>query len=946
MSKKMLINATHPEENRVAIVEDGILSELDIEVAGKEQTKGNIYKGVVVRVEPGLQAAFIDYGAERLGFLQMGELHPSFFQPFESNPETKGRPRITDILRRGQEFLVQIVKEERGTKGAALTTYLSLPGRYMVLMPDSDTKGVSRKIEEEAQRKKLKAAMASLDLPGNMGYIVRTAGIGQTTEELKRDFDYLVRVYQKIQGLSKQAKAPALIYKESNLVIRSIRDYFTHDMDEVLVDDPKVFQEARDFFQEVMPEYARLVKLHQERRPIFSRYQIEEQIETISKNKVPLPSGGSIVLDATEALVAVDVNSGKMAGEQGVEATAYKTNLEAATEVGRQLRLRDLGGLIVIDFIDMRDRKHIREVEKAVKDALKNDKARVTVGRISSQFGLLEMSRQRIKATLAEGSYLPCPHCDGTGRLKSPEAQSVAFLRKIQAGIAKGQIGRVEGEIPLDVATYLLNNKRSELMEMERQHRLAIYIKGRPDILSGQSALTFIRREEIEESQEEFVEATVAATDNVPAEEVVTEEAATDETEGGAKKKRRRRRRKKKAEELPTAAETETEAQTETETSPAEAESLESGPTPSVEEAAAPAAPEPPPVPPAEAAQPADETEEQPLEAEEAKKRKRRRRRKKPVEAQAETAAAPDSEAVAASAESAAQPAPEPPSLPPTPAAAEPAPPEARPKAVESSAVAQELTTAGEEPETTAKGPSPEEEISKPARPRTRARKPKAPPPSPSAGTEPKAPDAAGPEPGATPQPEAASTAAQASEDSGKPKKRPQRRPRAAAQKAETAAAAEEQPTAAPGAEPEPAPATTATTAEDKPKAPRKRRAVNKKKEPAEGGSEAIPAPQAQGMDAPVQDVKEKAPAKRRTRTKKDAEAETASAAETTDSASRNEKGAPKPPTTRSRARKPAAAEGKTETAETPTDEAKPKRRAPRKKAPAKKDENPPESSK
>ncbi len=543
MNKKMLINATHPEENRVAIVEDGILTELDIEIAGKEQTKGNIYKATVVRVETGLQAAFVDYGAERLGFLQMGDLHPSLFKVNEE----KGRPRIADVLRRGQELLVQVVKEERGTKGAALTTFLSLPGRFMVLMPDSDTKGVSRKIEDDPQRKKLKAAMASLDLPEHMGYIVRTAGIGQTNEELKRDFDYLVRVWENLQTLSRQVKAPALVYRESNLVIRSIRDYFSSDMDEVLVDDPKVCQEAKDFFQQVMPEFARLVKLHQERRPIFSRYQIEEQIETIVKNKVPLPSGGSIVIDSTEALVAVDVNSGKMAGEQGVEGTAYKTNLEAAEEVGRQLRLRDLGGLIVIDFIDMRDRKHIREVEKRLKDALKNDKARVTIGKIS-QFGMLEMSRQRIKAALAEGSYLPCPHCQGTGRIKNVEAQTVAFLRKIQAGLAKGQIGRIEGEIPLEVATYLLNTKREELLEMERRHQVTIFVKGRPDFIAGQMELNFLKREK-EETLAEYVEAAVTRPAAEPKPEAVTKpeiEGAEEEAAGGEEKKKRKRRRKKK----------------------------------------------------------------------------------------------------------------------------------------------------------------------------------------------------------------------------------------------------------------------------------------------------------------------------------------------------------------------------------------------------------------
>lgn len=498
MSKKMLVNATQPEENRVAIVEDGILTELDIEVVGREQTRGNIYKATVVRVESGLQAAFVDYGGLRLGFLQVGEIHPDLFPSADSNDDRKGRLRINDVLRRGQEILVQVVKGERGNKGAALTTFLSLAGRYMVLMPESDSTGVSRKIEEDSVRKKLKATMKSLDLQENMGYIVRTAGVDQTKEELKRDFDYLVRVYENILALAKKAKAPALIYKESNLVIRSIRDYFTPDIDEVLVDDPKVAQEAKDFLQQVMPECVKLVKLHQEKRPIFSRYQIEEQIEIISRNKVLLPSGGSIVIDRTEALVAIDVNSGKMAGEQGIEATAYKTNLEAAVEIGRQLRLRDLGGLVVIDFIDMRERKNNRDVEKAIKDSMKTDKAKLSFAKISS-FGLMEMSRQRIKDALAEGTFLVCPHCEGSGRFKSPEAQAVAALRKIQGGLAKGHIARIEVDIPLDAANYLLNAMRDELFELEQHNLVEIMVRGRADMMASQIEIVCIRREKEDE---------------------------------------------------------------------------------------------------------------------------------------------------------------------------------------------------------------------------------------------------------------------------------------------------------------------------------------------------------------------------------------------------------------------------------------------------------------
>ena len=491
MSKKMLINASHPEENRVAIVVDGVLSELDIELAGQEQARGNIYKAIVVRVETGLQAAFVDYGADKPGFLQISEIHPDLYP---AKAETSGRPRIADILHRGQDIMVQVVKEERGNKGAALTTFLSLPGRYMVLMPDSTTKGVSRKISEEAQRKTLKKNMAELNLPEQMGYIVRTAGIGKEKEELKRDFDYLVRLYEGIVQRKEQVKAPAQLYQESNLAIRSIRDYFSADMDEVLVDDEKVFQDAKDFFALVMPEHAHLVKRHRERRPIFSRYQIEEQIDILSRNQVSLPSGGSIVVDPTEALVAIDVNSGKMSSESGIEATAVKTNLEAAGEIGRQLRLRDLGGLIVIDFIDMRDRKNNREVEQELRKALKNDKARVSIGRIS-QFGLLEMSRQRIKPVLSVGAYSSCPHCHGLGKVKSIEAQAVSFLRQVHTAAAKGQVGHIEARVPYEVANYLLNQKRATINRLEILLDLNVTILGQMDMLPGDLALESFKRE-------------------------------------------------------------------------------------------------------------------------------------------------------------------------------------------------------------------------------------------------------------------------------------------------------------------------------------------------------------------------------------------------------------------------------------------------------------------
>lgn len=619
MSKKMLVNATQPEENRVAIVEDGILTELDIEVVGREQTRGNIYKATVVRVESGLQAAFVDYGGLRLGFLQMGEIHPDLFKAADPHEERKGRLRINDVLRRGQEILVQVVKGERGNKGAALTTFLSLAGRYMVLMPESDSTGVSRKIEEDSVRKKLKATMNSLDLPKNMGYIVRTAGVDQTKEELKRDFDYLVRVYENILALAKKAKAPALIYKESNLVIRSIRDYFTPDIDEVLVDDPKVAQEAKDFLQQVMPECVKLVKLHQEKRPIFSRYQIEEQIEIISRNKVLLPSGGSIVIDRTEALVAIDVNSGKMAGEHGVEATAYKTNMEAAVEVARQLRLRDLGGLIVIDFIDMRERKNGRDVEKALKEAMKSDKAKVSFGKISS-FGLLEMSRQRIKDALAEGTFLVCPHCEGSGRLKSPEAQAVAALRKIQGGIAKGHIARIEVDIPLDAANYLLNAMRDELFELEQRNQLEIMVRGRVDMIASQIEIVCIRREKEDEL---YLQPVTASNDEQQA-PVANVEAAVPPVETAKPK----RGRKKKAEPVTEAVAVEAVTASIAEELPA--------PSPTAEEIRLFGS--------LLAESDEEETPEGGAEEGGRKKRKRRRKKKKTVTAEPAAGEAPESE--------------------------------------------------------------------------------------------------------------------------------------------------------------------------------------------------------------------------------------------------------------------------------------------------------------
>lgn len=553
MSRKMLINVLHPEEARVAIVQDGRLMELNIEISGKEQTKGNIYKGVVVRVEPGLQAAFVDIGQKKPGFIQMGDLHPDSWQWREDIPEVerKRRPRIQDVLRRGQELIVQVEKDARDMKGAALTSYLSLPGRYMVLMPGDDAAGISRKIEDNATRKELKALVAELQVPSGYGYIVRTEAVGRTSDELKKDLDYLVGVHERILSQAAEIKGAGEIYQDAGVIIRTIRDYFSDDIDEVLVDDKAACQQAIEFFKEIMPGCEKLVKLHKEKRPIFSKYQLEEQIDQLYEKRVSLPSGGSLVIEPTEALVSIDVNSGKSSGEKGVEDTAFKTNLEAAAEVARQLRLRDLGGLVVIDFIDMRDNKHNKEVERSLKDALKCDKARVNLGRIS-QFGMMEMSRQRIAKNINDAIHLECPHCEGRGRVKSVEAMAVSFLRKVHAAAAKGQIAEVRGGLPLEVAYFLLNRKKRELAQIENDYEIVVTIKGKPSFLLNQLELETVRREK---QREEPVE--LETRQQLPSVEVAEPEAvaATEGTvplEGdpgpeSAPKKRRKRKRKKRS---------------------------------------------------------------------------------------------------------------------------------------------------------------------------------------------------------------------------------------------------------------------------------------------------------------------------------------------------------------------------------------------------------------
>ncbi len=604
MAKKMLINVMHPEEARVAIVTDGHLAELDIETAGREQTRGNVYKGVVVRVEPGLQAAFVDIGMKKLGFLQIGEIHPDNWHWRDDIPEDQRnrRPRIQEILRRGMELIVQVEKGERDNKGAALTTYISLPGRYMVLMPGSDSNGISRKVESESDRKKLKEIVAELGIPENFGYIMRTEAVGKRKTELAKDFQYLLKLHENIKQRSTEVNAPALIYQESDLVIRTIRDYFTSDIEEVLVDSKDVYKQARAFFKEVMPKFEKIVKLHQEKRPIFAKYQLEEQIDLIYEKKVPLKSGGSIVIEPTEAMVSIDVNSGKSTGEKGVEETAFKTNMEAAEEVARQLRLRDLGGLIVIDFIDMRDRKHKAEVEKTLKSSLKADKARVSVEKIS-QFGLLEMSRQRIKQTINEGSYLECPHCGGHGRVKSVEAMALSFLRKVHTVAARGAVSEVRGGLPLEVAYYLLNRKKRELTQIENDYDIEVTVKGKPSFMMNQLELEVIKKDKTahrEENNEHTPE--TGATDTEP---IAGSEETPKQAEGEETKTKRKRRRSRKKPHPPVEPSAVTEEPTE-------------------EAAAVPVEAEQPPPAPAEEAAMAEET----ATIDETTKKKRRRRKK------------------------------------------------------------------------------------------------------------------------------------------------------------------------------------------------------------------------------------------------------------------------------------------------------------------------------
>ena len=469
--KRMLINATQAEERRLAIVDGQKLLDYEIEIEGREQRKGNIYKAIVTRVEPSLEACFVDYGEDRHGFLPFKEISRQYFQGSVSPSQA----RIQDVIKEGQELLVQVEKEERGNKGAALTTLISLAGRYVVLMPNNPRGGgVSRRIEGD-ERAELKEALDQLEYPNGMSIIARTAGIGRSAPELQWDLNYLLKLWNAIDGAASGGKGAFLIYQESSLVIRAIRDYFNSDIGDILIDTDDVFEQAQQFMNHVMPEHAACVKRYRDDAPLFSRFQIEHQIESAYAREVKLPSGGVIVIDHTEALVSVDVNSARAIKGGDIEETATRTNLEAADEVARQMRLRDLGGLIVIDFIDMEESRNRREVENRLRDALRQDRARVQFSSIS-KFGLLEMSRQRLRPALSEGASIPCPRCGGSGHIRDTESSALQILRIIQEESQKDNTAAVHVQVPVEAASFLLNEKRNEITKIELKQRIHVLL--------------------------------------------------------------------------------------------------------------------------------------------------------------------------------------------------------------------------------------------------------------------------------------------------------------------------------------------------------------------------------------------------------------------------------------------------------------------------------------
>jgi len=614
MTKRMLIDSTHPEETRVVLVDGNKVDEFDFESVNKRQISGNIYLAKVTRVEPSLQAAFVDYGGNRHGFLSFAEIHPDYYQipvadrealleeeraresddsveeamqvvepadgeagaaAGDAAPEPqsaaarddmiervdeddvaedvrprKPRPRrykIQEVIKVRQILLVQVVKEERGTKGAALTTYLSLPGRYCVLMPNTARGGgISRKITNAADRKRLKAVAAELPVPQGAGLIIRTAGAKRTKAEIKRDYDYLIRLWDQIRDLTLKSIAPAPIYEEGNLIKRAIRDYYTREIEEVLVEGAEGYRIAKDFMKMIMPSHARHVKQYSDPLPLFARYQVESYLASMFNPRVELRSGGYLIIGVTEALVAIDVNSGKSTREGSIEQTAYATNLEAAEEVARQLRLRDLAGLIVIDFIDMDEKKHNAAVEKRLKEKLKTDRARIQVGRISG-FGLMEMSRQRLRPGMVEATTQPCPHCHGTGLIRSDESLALSILRQIEEEAMRGRAGEIALTAPVAVINFLINNKRAHLASIEARYDLVVRLQADAALTSPEFRLERIRSVTRESSAAPVISLDGSDEGAASGEPAPQQQDASEEGGEQKPKKRRRRRKRKKS---------------------------------------------------------------------------------------------------------------------------------------------------------------------------------------------------------------------------------------------------------------------------------------------------------------------------------------------------------------------------------------------------------------
>jgi ribonuclease E len=477
--KKMLINAIHPEEIRVAVVENNILKELHIESALKEQLRGNIFRGKISKVEKSLDAVFVDYGREKHGLLPLGDVNPAFV------PGSNPAKNVLSSLKKGLEIPVQVSREEKSAKGALLTMNLSIPGRYMVLIPKQELAGISRKIDDEVQRKRLKDIIKQLQLPNDMGLIVRTAGMDKNKAELSKDINYLMRLWKSIDLEFLKAPCPSLIYREGDIIIRSIRDYFTTDISEVLIDDEETYKRAAIFMKSVMPRHRRRIKYYKQSKPLFTKYDLEQQIQGIYDKKVKLKSGGTIVIEPTEAMVVIDVNSGQSRSSSNIEDTAFYTNLEAATEIARQLVLRDLGGLVVIDFIDMRTREHMRKVEKSLKEGLKDDRAHLVIGRIS-KFGILELSREKLSSTLLEKSHITCPACGGTGLMRSVESSAFMALREVQLYINRNKSKKIRVGLPRDVALYLLNQQRKHIIRFEQEFSTEISIYALDGLKQGQ----------------------------------------------------------------------------------------------------------------------------------------------------------------------------------------------------------------------------------------------------------------------------------------------------------------------------------------------------------------------------------------------------------------------------------------------------------------------------